>query len=148
MRIRRIGAVVQAVAILAALAPAAAARPVQREKGIDSSEVEKAIELGVPAPVSVSWSELVVEVPVRVRPVGVSGEIERVTFSEMRLNGIPFEVEPYDASFELPEDDPITLPKPLRLRLVFLDVAPGVERRSCRLDCTAQPCGVGEEEPG
>ena len=96
-------------------------------RGKDPSEaVRGAVRFGTPRPVEVTWSELVVDVPVVVRPVGVSGTVESITFSDLRLNGIPFEIDPYTASFDLPEDEPASLAQPLRLRVKFSRVAPGV----------------------
>ena len=102
------------------LAPAsnAADDPIKAVKG--------AVQLGAPVAAEVSLTELVVEVPVTVKPVGIGGRVESVTFTDLALNGIPFEVDPYTASFDLPEDGPVTLPEPLRLRVRFADVAPGV----------------------
>jgi hypothetical protein len=85
-----------------------------------------AIVLGVPRPASVSIRELVVEIPVTVKPVGIGGRVHHVRFSEMSLNGIPFAVDPYDASFDLPDESAIALEEPLRLRLEFASVAPGL----------------------
>lgn len=91
-----------------------------------TAAVRSAVELGVPAVAGVSCTEVVVAVPIRVKPVGVSGTIEGIAFSDMALNGIPFEVEPYAAEFDLPKDEPVTLEAPLRLRVRFSRVAPGV----------------------
>ena len=88
--------------------------------------IERSVEFGLPQPISVSWTELVVDVPVRVKPVGVRGHVESVTFSDLELNGIPFEIDPFTASFDLPDDEPISLPRPLRMRAKFASVAPGV----------------------
>src|SRR4051812_21230661 len=77
--------------------------------------VRRAFELGVPAVTEVSLTELVVEVPVKVKPIGIHGRVETVTFADLALNGIPFEVDPYTTSFDLPDDEPVTLPEPLRL---------------------------------
>lgn len=88
--------------------------------------VRQSVELGTPSVAEVSWTEVVVNVPVRIRPVGVSGEIHGIGFSDMRINGIPFEVDPYTADFELPDDNVKTLDEPLRLRVRFSRVAPGV----------------------
>ena len=118
----RSGSLTAVVAILIALAGAPGARA-----GEDPAKaVGKAVELGVPTAASVSWTELVVEVPVRVKPGGVGGRIEAVRFTDLAINGIPFEVDPYAASFELPEKEPVTLAEPLRLRVRFARVAPGV----------------------
>jgi hypothetical protein len=107
-----------------------------------------AVQFGLPEPVAVTREELVVDVPVRVRPVGVSGRVERVEFRDLALNGIPFEVDPYEASFDLSESDPVTLPAPVRLRVKFLAVAPGLVREglmpsdTLRLTGTATVSGV------
>jgi hypothetical protein len=113
------------VALLVAAALVAPPEAVARPK--DPSEaVAKAVRFGTPRPVAISWTELVVDVPVRVHPVGVSGRVESVTFTNLRLNGIPFEVDPYTASFDLPDKRAVDLPRPLRLRVRFSRVAPGV----------------------
>lgn len=112
-----------ACAIVLALSVALAAPPAN---GADAAKaVEKAVEFGLPQPVAVSWSEVVVDVPLRVKPVGVRGHVESITFSDLELNGIPFDVDPYTASFDLPEDEPVTLERPLRMRAKFARVAPG-----------------------
>jgi hypothetical protein len=91
-----------------------------------SDALRGAVSFGVPRPVEVSARELVVEVPVHVRSIGVSATVERVDFDDMALNGIPFEVESYTTSFELPESGSRELEDPLRLRLDFRKVAPGL----------------------
>src|SRR5690242_9758832 len=120
MRSRTIAAAL-VVAFLCAAAPGPALAHDDPAKAI-----EKAVEFGAPQAVSVSWTDLVVAVPVRIKPVGVSGHVEKISFDGFELNGIPFELEPYTASFDLPEDAPATLPEPLLLRARFSEVAPGV----------------------
>src|SRR5215203_6882453 len=110
--------------LIALLVATSLVAPSVAEAKDPSDAVAKAVRFGTPRPVSISWSELVVDVPVRVRPVGVSGTVESVTFTDLRLNGIPFEVDPYTARFELPEKRAIDLPRPLRLRVRFSKVAP------------------------
>jgi hypothetical protein len=124
-----------AALLVAALVPTALAGEARRWYRVGDGDarldaVAGAVELGLPEPVSVDSRELVVDVPVRIKPVGVSGRIERIEFRDLALNGVPFSVDPYDAAFDLPETDPVTLPSPLRLRVRFLDVAPGVVRES------------------
>lgn len=91
-----------------------------------SGALRGAVSFGVPRPVAVSTQEIVVEVPVRVSAVGAGATVERIEFADMALNGIPFEVEPYTSSFELPESGTRELEDPLRLRLDLQKVAPGV----------------------
>jgi hypothetical protein len=117
-------AVIAAI-VLALFAPAFPARAAGKVDD-PAKAVERSIELGDPQPVSVSWTELVLDVPVRVKPVGVDGEVDEVRFENLRLNGIPFEVDPYEASFKLPRKEPLALPRPLRIRVRFASVAPGV----------------------
>lgn len=117
MHTRLIALVLAAVVTLSAPAPAVA-------RGDLSKDLRDIVELGMPEPASISWSEMLVEVPVRLRPVGVGGRVHRLEFHELSLNGIPFEVDPYDASFDLPSKKPVALPQPLRLRLRFRTVAP------------------------
>jgi len=108
--------------LILALAQCAAAS----DSGSNNEMIRQSVVLGTPAVAEVSWTEVVVHVPVRIRPVGISGEIHGIGFEEMRINGIPFEVDPYTADFELPESDEVTLAEPLRLRVRFSRVAPGV----------------------
>ena len=84
------------------------------------------VVFGLPRVASVSMTDIVVDVPVRLQPVGVDGTIERVVFSNMELNGIPFDVADYDAPFELPANESADLPQPLRLHANFATVAPGL----------------------
>ncbi len=115
----RLHATILLCAVLAACAPAtASAQTIGRAGDV--------VEFGLPRVASVSTEDVVVEVPVRLRPIGVGGTIEHVVFTDMRLNGIPFEVENYDTQFDLPADAPVDLPQPLRLRANFANVAPGV----------------------
>ena len=54
-----------------------------------------ALQFGIPIPVAIDTEELVVDLPFRVRPVGVSGRVEHLSFSQLAVNGIPFSVDPY-----------------------------------------------------
>ncbi len=84
-----------------------------------------AVELGLPRTVEVSWTDVVLEIPLTVRPVGVQGRVDRVVFTELNLNGIPFEIDPYTESFDLPDKTAQALPIPLRVRASFARVGPG-----------------------
>ena len=103
-----------------------AAAPASFAAGDDPRSVPDVIEPGVPQAVEVSLTELVVEIPIRVKAVGVQGHVESVTFEDLSLNGIPLDVDPYTAGFDLPESESRTLPDPLRVRVRFSEVAPGV----------------------
>lgn len=122
-----------ALALLGALAaPAARAFAASddpyRSGGGDArlDAVSGAVRFGIPEQVEISPTALVVEVPVFVNAVGVGGRVDRIDFADFAINGVPFAIEPYDASFDLPEEGSTRLPRPLRLRLDFASAAPGV----------------------
>lgn len=108
------------------LAPTVIAAPSISKEELDNKAFAKTIQFGIPIPVSVSWNELVVEVPISINPVGIGGRVKSIAFSDFRLNGIPFELDPYTASFDLPEKETLHLPEPLRMRVRFTRIAPGV----------------------
>lgn len=115
------------VAFVFGVAPAHA----RAASGADPTDaVKRAVTFGVPTAVAATWSEMTVDVPVIVRPVGIRGRIERVRFQDLAINGIPFEVDPYTAEFDLPERGPVELDAPLRLRLRYRSVAPGLLEES------------------
>src|SRR4051812_32692025 len=51
--------------------------------------VAGAVRLGVPRSVTLTSRELVVEIPLIIRPVGISGTVDRIEFDDMALNGVP-----------------------------------------------------------
>jgi hypothetical protein len=118
---------VLAVVVAAAVSSVAADGP-YKPGGGDSrlDAASEAIQLGVPRRVIISTSEVIVEIPVVVRPVGISGTIESVGFADLAVNGVPFEVEHYDTKFDLPEKEAVELAAPLRLHARFASIAPGV----------------------
>jgi hypothetical protein len=117
-------ALVAALAAVEALAADGPYKPGGGDARLDAAA--GAIQLGIPRRVTITTTEVVVEVPLVVRPVGIGGSIERVEFVDLAINGIPFDVEPYDASFDLPDKEAVELPMPLRLHLAYAKVAPGV----------------------
>jgi hypothetical protein len=110
--------------VLLLAAPTALAR--SDDADARSKALRGAVTLGAPRAIAVSAREIVIDVPVHVHPVGVSGRVERVEFEGMALNGIPFTVEPYSEAFDLPDAAGRELGSPLRLRLDFTSIAPGL----------------------
>jgi hypothetical protein len=113
----RLTATLLSLLLLLACPPEASARDL---------DFEDSLEFGLVEPVAVDLTEVVLEVPVRIRPVGAHGRVERIQFANMRINGVPFEVEAISESFELPEHDSVPLPTPLRLHLNLERAAPGI----------------------
>lgn len=120
-----------------AFASVVPARPAESTNDL----VRQSVVLGTPSVAGVSWTEVVVDIPVWIKPVDVSGSIHGIEFTDMRINGIPFDVDPYTADFDLPENDPTTLPEPLRLRVRFERVAPGVFEEAIMPSDTLQVTG-------
>lgn len=67
--------------------------------------------------VGVGPLETTLEVQVTVAPVGHAGQVERLVFEGVSINGVSAEVDDYEQGFALPKDAPVTLPAPLRVRL-------------------------------
>src|ERR1051325_5959169 len=117
-------ALVMSLLALFVAMPALAQTPASSDQ--HSAALARVIALEAPTRIDVSTRDVVVEVPVTIKPVGISGTIRKITFSNMAINNIPFDVEPIESAFDLPEKEPMALPEPLRLRVTFLDVAPGL----------------------
>jgi hypothetical protein len=120
--------VLVAGALVVAPAPGRASerpyRPGEGDPRLDAAA--NAVRLGIPRRLEVSRDAAVVEIPVVIHPIGLNGTIDRVEFADFAVNGIPFDVEPFEARFDLPEREPVELGAPLRLRVTFASIAPGV----------------------
>ena len=114
------------LALLSFVTVEARASSIIKDSKSQDLNLEEFIELGLPIPVSASWTELVVDIPVRIRPIGVRGRIDRFVLHDLTFNGIPFQIDPHEAAFELPQRFPYDLPKPIRVRLAYRTVAPGL----------------------
>jgi hypothetical protein len=98
------------------------ARPRSAEEGDrDSKDKDKArddgalIYFGEPRIVRTTPLGITLEVPVTIAAVKQGGRVDFLTFEDMVVNGMPVTIEDYMHSFELPNKEPATLPRPIRL---------------------------------
>ena len=71
------------------------------------------ITFGEARVVSVSPIGVTLELPIIVAPVKQKGQVHFLSFADMVINDTPVEVDDYYSSFELPNDRPLVLDKPL-----------------------------------
>lgn len=88
-----------------------------RDAGDEQSanESEALIHFGEPKIVSTTPLGITLEVPVTIAAVKQGGRVDFLSFEDMVVNGMPVTIEDYTHSFELPNKEPMTLPRPVRL---------------------------------
>jgi hypothetical protein len=59
---------------------------------------------------------------VRMNPVDRPAAVVKIYFQDLRANGLPVHVEPYDTEFRLSKSAAVDLPKPLELSFVFAEL--------------------------
>jgi hypothetical protein len=81
----------------------------------DEGEADALIRLGEPHVVSLSPLGITLEIPVTVAAVKQGGHVDFLTFEDMTVNGTPVTFDDYQHSFDLPNDQPLTLPDPVSI---------------------------------
>ena len=81
--------------------------------GTESSKAS--VEPGEPAAVDVSLSGLRVELPLEFEIAGQSGKVDMLTFHDVRVNGVPVQVEEHSVPFEFKKNVRRSLPEPLAI---------------------------------
>ena len=94
----------------------------QNARGNAASPQEEAsapslIRLGEPRVKSLSPLGVTLEVPVTVAPVKQGGHVDFLTFEDMVVNGTTVTVNEYNHSFDLPNDNSVTLPEPVTIEI-------------------------------
>lgn len=80
-----------------------------------STDSDALIHFGEPRIVSTTPLGITLEVPVTVAAVKQGGRVDFLAFEDMVVNGMPVTIEDYTHSFELPNKEPVSLPKPVRI---------------------------------
>jgi hypothetical protein len=81
----------------------------------DDHEADALIRLGEPHVASLSPLGITLEIPVTVAAVKQGGHVDFLTFEDMTVNGTPVTFDDYQYSFDLPNDQPLTLPDPVSI---------------------------------
>lgn len=88
-------------------------------KGTDgeqpANDADALIQFGEPRIISTTPLGITLEVPVTIAAVKQDGRVDFLAFEDMVVNGMPVTIEDYMHSFELPNKEPVSLPRPVRL---------------------------------
>ncbi len=79
------------------------------------NETEALVKVGEPEVVDVSLTGVTLEITVDINSLDQSGTIDFLTFKDFRINGLAVAVEEYRESFDIKKDQPIILPKPVKI---------------------------------
>lgn len=99
---------------------------IQSEKnktGDKTDSAEAFVKLGEPKVVDLGIFGVTFELTGQIGPVDQRGVVDMVTFSGLRLNGIPVEAAEYGHSFELSKDKSMALPGPFRVYVKNTNIA-------------------------
>ncbi len=85
-------------------------------------DVDELIQLGKPEFARFTPLGITFEIPIVVSAVKQSGHVEFLVFEDMVVNGTSVYIDEYHREFDLPNKQPLTLDKPLRIN-IFLPSA-------------------------
>lgn len=80
-----------------------------------SPDADALIQFGEPRVVRTTPLGITLEVPVTVAAVKQGGRVDFLTFEDMVVNGMPVTIEDYMHPFDLPNEEAVSLPEPVRL---------------------------------
>ena len=70
----------------------------------------------------INFDHLQLELSVSIRPVDHSATVEHMYFQDVRVNGIPVQIETFDQEFKLSDKEPVDVPAPLECAIIFADL--------------------------
>ncbi|MCM3903702.1 MAG: hypothetical protein ND866_18530 [Pyrinomonadaceae bacterium] len=79
------------------------------------SEVDRLIQFGQPLLTRATPLGITLEIPIVVTPIKHSGQVDFLVFEDIVVNGTSVEIDDYHHSFDLPNNQPLTLRDPLSL---------------------------------
>ena len=91
------------------------------EKSFEKSHGELAVARSV-AYREVNLDHLALDLMVGMNPVDRPATVLKMYFQDLRANGLPVHIEPYDTEFQLSRTAVVPLPTPLRLSFVFAEI--------------------------
>jgi hypothetical protein len=91
------------------------------EKASEKAQGELAVVRSV-AYQEVNLDHLALNLLARMNPVDRPASVTKIYFQDLRANGLPVHVEPYETEFQLSKNAPVELPSPLRLTFVFAEI--------------------------
>jgi hypothetical protein len=91
------------------------------EKSAARSKGDLAVAHGVSYQ-EINIDHLALNLFVRMNPVDRSATVLKVYFQDLRANGLPVHIEPYNTEFHLSRNEAVELPSPLRLSFTFAEI--------------------------
>jgi hypothetical protein len=90
----------------------------------DDTGTVSPIDLKFDAPVvaGVSLSGVTIELPAEITSSAETGRVEFIAFHDFRINGLPIEINDYDAAFVFQKGRRTELPKPIVIRFGTLEI--------------------------
>jgi S1-C subfamily serine protease len=70
----------------------------------------------------INFDRLLLGLAISIRPVDRPAKIERMYFQDVRINGIPIQIETFDQEFILSNKQTVDLPAPLKCAIIFADL--------------------------
>jgi hypothetical protein len=67
----------------------------------------------------INLERLVLNLSLGIKPVDRAATIQKIYFQDIRVNGIPLQVEPFDQEFKLSKTETVDLPAPLKCTILF-----------------------------
>ena len=86
------------------------------------------VTLGKPEIVDISLSGIALDIGATVAATGQSGNVDFLTFTDFRINGIAVEIEEYKHAFSFKKDLPVSLPNSARAFIGTLNLARAARR--------------------
>ena len=78
-------------------------------------ESEAFVKIGEPELIDVSLTGATLELSAEIVAPAQSGTVDFLTFRDFRVNGLKVQIEEYKESFELKKNQPVVLPKPVKI---------------------------------
>lgn len=70
----------------------------------------------------INLDRLVLKLSLSIKPVDRAATIQKIYFQDIRLNGVPLQVEPFDQEFKLSKTEAVDLPAPLKCTILFANL--------------------------
>lgn len=67
----------------------------------------------------INLERLVLKLSLGIKPVDRAATIQKIYFQDIRVNGVPVQVEPFDQEFKLSKTEAVDLPAPLKCTILF-----------------------------
>ncbi len=92
------------------------------DQASNNENVDALIKLGEPKIASIGFSGVVIEIGAEIISAKQNGQVQFVTFRDIRINNIAIEIEEYNYSFVFKSGKSVTLSKPIRISVGLMSL--------------------------